>query len=75
MCTKCEEMTDAGVRGCWCSVRTQLGITADPTNCPVATGEAPIGKPPGGCCDTGGGVGTLLLSTIAGAMLVLRRRR
>ncbi|HUJ63155.1 MAG TPA: hypothetical protein VLX92_31875 [Kofleriaceae bacterium] len=71
----CDAMT-------WCSLRMQLGIIPNPTNCPDTSGSEPsdaksTGKTgSAGCCDTGAGGGpvALLGSLMVGALLVRRRR-
>lgn len=89
LCTKCEPLAnDAGgqqtPKSCWCSVRMQYGITANPSGCVTADAtsiDAPtitIVKHPKGCCDTGGdGVapGAVMLTMIGAAILLRRPRR
>lgn len=69
----------------WCELRTQFGITADPTTCELPGGDGsvcggplpPDPDPPsdGGCCGTSGNPGSLLLgSFVLLALFVLRRR-
>jgi MYXO-CTERM domain-containing protein len=66
----------------WCYLRAQLGILANPFECPTAFpdasmvgGESPV--KPGSCCDIGGGqpAGAALLALVVGASLRRRRRR
>jgi hypothetical protein len=66
----------------WCCLRSQFGIAADPTDCPVApivdgVPDGVIVKPPrDGCCQAGGpGAGASLLAVGIGALLLRRRRR
>lgn len=67
----------------WCALKRQLGVTADPTNCPDLT-ETPPGdmttviKPPKSCCDSsvsGGGTAWLVIAGVVGMVIVRRRRR
>jgi hypothetical protein len=61
--------------GRWCCLRAQLGVTADPTACPVdAAGDASP-TPPGGCCQSSrsGPARSALIALIA--LVAIRRRR
>ena len=78
--TTMEEATCDLVR--WCGMRDQLGIIANPTNCPSLTADGPPvdaavppHPPPKGCCDTGGGPGAALAAVPVIALLLKRRRR
>jgi len=63
----------------WCTLRTQLGVTANPTSCPAGSDSAkpdPRVKPaPKGCCDSGRGSSTTLAALVVGATALRRRRR
>ena len=67
--TMCQAMT-------WCGLRFQLGITANPTDCPSLVDAPPVavdaGTPGGkskGCCDAGAGPSGLALAAIVGMLL------
>lgn len=70
----------------WCGLRTQLGITPNPTNCQsVGADGAPMDgvpmdgngphTPPKGCCDAGGSPAGAALLSLIGAAAFLRPRR
>ncbi|MCX5744039.1 MAG: hypothetical protein NT062_16240 [Proteobacteria bacterium] len=65
----------------WCAVKTQLGITADPTSCAVIPPDTDMGQMmvdpgPKGCCDTGAdGLPAALIGLGVVGFVVLRRRK
>jgi hypothetical protein len=63
----------------WCGVRSQLGITANPTACPDPNADMPFVKPPdkAGCCEVGdsGAPVWISLASIVGVLLMRPRRR
>ena len=60
----------------WCCLRAQLGITADPTACPVDL--VPDYAQPGdgeGCCQTGVATGPTTAALMTAGLWLLGRRR
>ena len=58
----------------WCTLRTQLGIIADPTACPAA-GDVTMSPPKHGCCDTGSDAPSALGLIALVALALLHRPR
>ena len=56
----------------WCGLRAQLGISADPTQCPIPDGPSTHGGSKG-CCDAGSDGSAVAMCALVAA--IVRRRR